>query len=151
MHGSTHLMLARHYLQQNRRPDALAELSAALAYHEQLGIPVAILLEGQSIVPLLRLAVEQDVYEDYATYLLGLLGAENEPLQVRVSQTGEILTPREIEVMKQIVQGANNRTIAERLVIAESTVKTHIYHIFAKLEVSNRTEAAERFRGMRIL
>jgi len=151
MHGSTHLMLARHYLQQNRRPDALAELSAALAYHEQLGIPFAILLEGQSIVPLLRLAVEQDIHEDYATYLLGLLGADNESLQVRVPQTGEILTPREIEVMKQIVQGANNRTIAERLVIAESTVKTHIYHIFAKLEVSNRTEAAERFRGMRIL
>jgi DNA-binding NarL/FixJ family response regulator len=151
MHGSTRLMLARLYLQQNRRPEALAELAAALVYHEQLGIPFAILLEGQSIVPLLRLAVEQHVHADYATHLLELLGADDKPLQVRVPQTGETLTPREVEVLRQIVQGANNRTIAERLVIAESTVKTHVYHIFAKLEVSNRTEAAARFRGMKSL
>jgi LuxR family maltose regulon positive regulatory protein len=151
MHGSTRLMLARLYLQQNRRPEALAELAFSLAYHKQLGIPFAILLEGQSIVPLLRLAVEQHVHEDYAAYLLELLGSVDEQRPVHVPQTGETLTPREVEVLRQIVQGANNRTIAERLVIAESTVKTHIYHIFAKLEVSNRTEAAERFRGMRLL
>ena len=133
------------------RPQALAELAAALAYHEQLGIPFTILLEGQSILPLLRLAVEQDVHQDYAAYLLGLLGADGEPRPLHVPQTGEILTSREVEVLWQIVQGASNRAIAERLVIAESTVKTHLYHIFAKLEVSNRTEAAARFRGMRPL
>jgi LuxR family maltose regulon positive regulatory protein len=151
MHGSTRLMLARLYLQQNRRQEALAELAVALAYHEQLGIPFAILLEGQSILPLLRLAVEQEVHADYAAYLLELLGADEEPHPLHVPQTGETLTSREVEVLRQIVQGANNRTIAERLVIAESTVKTHIYHIFAKLEVNNRTEAAARFRGMRPL
>jgi LuxR family maltose regulon positive regulatory protein len=151
MHGSTRLMLARLYLQQNRRQEALAELASALAYHEQLGIPFAILLEGQSIVPLLRLAVEQGVHEDYAAYLLELLGADDQPRAVHVPQTGETLTPREVEVLRQIVQGASNRTIAERLVIAESTVKTHIYHIFAKLEVSSRTEAAARSREMRLL
>jgi LuxR family maltose regulon positive regulatory protein len=151
VHGSTRLMLARLYLQQHRRPQALAELAAALAYHEQLGIPFAILLEGQSILPLLRLAVEQDVHADYAAYLLDLLGADEEPHPLHVPQTGETLTSREVEVLRQIVQGASNRAIAERLVIAESTVKTHLYHIFAKLEVSNRTEAAARFRGMRPL
>jgi LuxR family maltose regulon positive regulatory protein len=151
MHGSTRLMLARLYLQQNRRPEALSELAAALAYHEQLGIPFAILLEGQSIVPLLHLAVEQDVHAGYAAYLLELLGAGDRPRPVHVPQTGETLTPREVEVLRQIVLGASNQTIAERLVIAESTVKTHIYHIFAKLEVSNRTEAAAHFREMRLL
>jgi LuxR family maltose regulon positive regulatory protein len=151
MHGSTRLMLARLYLQQNRRSEALAELAAALSYHEQLGIPFAILLEGQSIVPLLRLAVEQHVHQDYAAHLLELLGADKEPQPLYVPQTGETLTSREVEVLRQIVQGASNRAIAERLVIAESTVKTHLYHIFAKLEVSSRTEAAARFRGIRPL
>jgi LuxR family maltose regulon positive regulatory protein len=151
VHGSTRLMLARLYLQQNRRLEALSELAAALASLEQLGIPFTALLEGQSIVPLLHLAVEQDIHRDYATYLLGLLKADNEPRSVFVPQTGETLTPREVEVLRQIVQGANNRTIAERLVITESTVKTHIYHIFTKLDVSNRTEAAAHFREMMLL
>jgi ATP/maltotriose-dependent transcriptional regulator MalT len=100
-------------------------------------------------VPLLRLAIEQGVHESYAAYLLELLGADDEPRPVHVPQTGETLTPREVEVLGLIVQGVTNRTIAERLVIAESTVKTHIYHIFAKLEVSTRTEAAARARELR--
>jgi LuxR family maltose regulon positive regulatory protein len=148
--GSTPLMLARLYLQQKRQQEALAELSPVLAYHEQLGIPFAILLEGQSIVPLLRLATEQGVHERYAAYLLGLLGADEEPRPVRVPGTGATLTPREVEVLRLIVEGANNRTIGERLVIAESTVKTHVYHIFAKLDVSNRTEAAARGRELKL-
>jgi len=150
VHGNTRLMLARLYLQQNRRQEALAEVTPALDYYEQLGIPLPILLEGQSIVPLLRLAVEHGVNADYAAYLLDLLGVEDEQRPVRVPHTGETLTPREVEVLGQVVQGVSNRTIAERLVIAESTVKTHIYHIFAKMDVSTRTEAAARARELRL-
>jgi LuxR family maltose regulon positive regulatory protein len=151
VHGSTRLMLARLYLQQNRQQEALAELTPTLTYHEQLGIPFAILLEGQSIVPLLRLAAEQCIHERYAADLLEMLGADDAPRPVTVPGTGETLTPREVEVLRQIAQGVSNRTIAERLVIAESTVKTHIYHIFAKLDVSTRTEAAARTRELRLL
>lgn len=144
-------MLARLYLQQNRRQEAVAELGPVLAYHEQLGIPFAILVEGQSIVPLLRLAVEEDVHERYAAYLLELLGADDDLRPVDVPHTGETLTPREVEVLRLIVQGATNQTIAERLTIAVSTVKTHAYHIFAKLDVSNRTEAAALARELNLL
>jgi LuxR family maltose regulon positive regulatory protein len=151
VHGSTRLMLARLYYQQNRQREALDELAPVLAYHEQLGIPFAIIVEGQSIVPLLRLAAKEGVHERYATNLLKLLGTKEEPQPVNVNNTGETLTPREVEVLRQIVQGASNHTIAERLVIAESTVKTHIYHIFAKMEVSNRTEAAARSRELGLL
>ena len=151
IHGNTRLMLARLYLQQDRQEQALAELAPALTYYKQLGIPYAFLLEGQSLVPLLRLAVEQGVHEVYAAYLLELLGAKEVPQPVSMPGTGETLTPREVEVLRQIVQGVSNRTIAERLVITESTVKTHIYHIFAKMEVSNRTEAAARSRDLGLL
>ena len=144
-------MLARLYWQQNRQREALAELAPVLAFHEQLGIPFAIIVEGQSIVPLLRLAVKRSVHERYASNLLGLLGAEKEPRPVNLLNTGETLTPREFEILRQIVSGASNHTIAERLFIAESTVKTHIYHIFAKMEVSNRTEAAARSRELGLL
>ena len=151
VHGSTRLMLARLYLQQDRLGKALAELAPVLAYHEQLGIPFAIIVEGQSIVPLLHLAIKKGVHERYASYLLELLGVEGEPKPVNVPNTGETLTPREVEILRQIAQGASNHTIAERLVITESTVKTHIYHIFAKMEVSNRTEAAAHSRELGLL
>jgi LuxR family maltose regulon positive regulatory protein len=150
IHGSTRLMLARLYWRQDRQEEALAELASVLANHEQLGNPFAILLEGQSILPLLRLAIEKDVHESYAAYLLGLLARDDEPRPVHIPDTGESLTPREVEVLGLIAQGLSNRAISEELVITESTVKTHNYHIFAKMDVSSRTEAAARARDLNL-
>ena len=48
------------------------------------------------------------------------------------------LTPRERELMELIYAGMSNKEIAETLFLSESTVKTHIYNIFRKLEVKNR-------------
>lgn len=56
--------------------------------------------------------------------------------------SGEMLTPREKEVVDLVSQGLSNRQIAKTLWIAESTVKVHIHHIFEKLGVQSRTEAA---------
>lgn len=51
------------------------------------------------------------------------------------------LTSREKDVLKLVAQGANNQEIAEKLVVREVTVKTHLNSIFKKLNVSNRTQA----------
>lgn len=51
------------------------------------------------------------------------------------------LTPRELEVLRLLGQGARNKEIAEALIIAERTVKIHVGNILTKLNVSNRTEA----------
>lgn len=48
------------------------------------------------------------------------------------------LTPREKELMELIYSGMSNKEIAESLFLSESTVKTHIYNIFRKMEVKNR-------------
>lgn len=56
----------------------------------------------------------------------------------------EPLSPRELEVLALVVSGASNQEIAEQLVIAPNTVKRHMKHILAKLQVSNRTEAVIR-------
>ena len=52
------------------------------------------------------------------------------------------LTPRELDVLIHLMAGKTNREIAERLNINVGTVKRHLNHIYAKLGVSNRTEAA---------
>ena len=57
------------------------------------------------------------------------------------------LSPREREVLAMIANGARDREIAEVLVVAETTVKSHVQHILNKLHVRNRAAAAARFRG----
>lgn len=54
----------------------------------------------------------------------------------------EALTPRELEVLEELATGATNKEIADRLVIAENTVKIHVHNILDKLDFSNRHDAA---------
>lgn len=55
------------------------------------------------------------------------------------------LTDRERDVLRLIAEGMTNAQIADRLVIQESTVKFHLQNIFQKLNVTNRTEAAQLY------
>jgi DNA-binding CsgD family transcriptional regulator len=57
------------------------------------------------------------------------------------------LTRRERQIMALMAEGASNSRIAERLVISEGTVKTHVRHILRKLEACNRTEAVSRYHA----
>ncbi|HEX4169631.1 MAG TPA: response regulator transcription factor [Bryobacteraceae bacterium] len=53
----------------------------------------------------------------------------------------DVLSEREIDVLKHVAGGNRNRDIAEKLFIAEETVKVHMKHIMDKLDASDRTEA----------
>ena len=59
-----------------------------------------------------------------------------------VTQDGTGLTPREMEILALISSGATNEDIAEKLFISPHTVKTHLYHVFKKINVPNRLQAA---------
>ena len=51
------------------------------------------------------------------------------------------LTSRELEVLRVIASGGTNRSAAERLLVSEATVKTHLLHVYEKLGVSDRAAA----------
>jgi len=64
--------------------------------------------------------------------------AESQP---ELDSSDQILTPREIAVLRMIADGLGNKEIASKLKISDHTVKFHISSIFAKLGAANRAEA----------
>jgi two-component system, NarL family, nitrate/nitrite response regulator NarL len=62
------------------------------------------------------------------------------------SEKGASLTLREVEVLRELANGASNQGIAERLVISENTVKNHVRNILLKLHFHSRREAADYAR-----
>jgi DNA-binding NarL/FixJ family response regulator len=57
------------------------------------------------------------------------------------SPTEEMLSRREVEILGYVAKGFSNKEIAGNLQISETTVKSHLLHIFAKLQVNDRTQA----------
>lgn len=62
-----------------------------------------------------------------------------------------LLSERELEVLNCLVDGLTTQQISSRLFISENTVKTHVRHIFEKLEVSNRAEAVGKAMQMGVI
>jgi DNA-binding CsgD family transcriptional regulator len=75
-------------------------------------------------------------------------GLSLKPAQSRLV---EPLSSREIEVLRLIDQGLSNMEIANRLTLAQSTVKTHINNIYSKLEVQTRVQAIKRGHELGLL
>jgi DNA-binding NarL/FixJ family response regulator len=61
--------------------------------------------------------------------------------RMRAAPDHDQLTDRELDVLRLVAQGLTNRAIARRLRISEATVKTHLVHIYTKLDVDGRTAA----------
>lgn len=73
--------------------------------------------------------------------LMEVARAQERPAAARTAENPG-LTERELEVLRLVGQGASNREIASTLFISEKTAKNHLTHIFEKLQVSDRTQAA---------
>ena len=64
-----------------------------------------------------------------------------EPAPASPPDLGDDLTPREVEVLKLIAAGLSNGEIADKLVLSNATVKTHINRIFYKTGARDRAQA----------
>ena len=76
----------------------------------------------------------------------------NEPLRPTPARTlGEPLSGRELAVLELLAEGCTNREIAQRLFIAQGTVKAHVASVYRKLEVHSRAEAVSRAKDLDLI
>lgn len=138
---------------------------AAAALHQALELAAAqdaaglVAMESAGLDVLLRQsAVGDDALAAFARRVLSMLpqseaGASTLRQAQAAAQSGlaEPLSVRELEVLRLIAAGLPNKAIAETLIIAPSTVKTHINNILARLDAANRTEAVAKARAIGLL
>jgi LuxR family maltose regulon positive regulatory protein len=120
------------------------------------GVVRVFLDSGPQMGELLQQAAARGIAVEYVNKLLAAFFAEEEQSRpaswsIPTSTLAEPLSERELEVLRLIAAGLSNREIAEELVVAVSTVKTHIRNIYGKLDVSSRTQALVKARELKLI
>jgi DNA-binding NarL/FixJ family response regulator len=110
------------------------------------GAPGLLVAAGQEVVPLLR-----GLDSATAAAALRTLDVEARPAAVAIPDRPDVLSGREVEVLRLLDAGASNKDIAESLVLSANTVKTHIRNVLAKLGARSRGEAVAIARRHHLL
>jgi LuxR family maltose regulon positive regulatory protein len=153
---------------QETHSDAVATLERALTLAAPEGCIRRFVDQGPVMAAMLQACHARGMMPDYITRLLAAFPERLEARDLRLvdaaqasnrgalwapqaSDLVEPLSARELEVLRLIASGKSNAEVAQTLVIAISTVKTHTNSIFGKLQVTSRTQAIARAREMQLL
>lgn len=152
---------------QSAITQAIQTLARALSLAEPQGHIRTFVDEGEPMTSLLcevraahqkrSLAISYPVSMRYIDRLLAASGVQPDSYEANgaaqdLSQPlPEPLSERELEILRLIASGLSNQEITECLVIAKSTLKTHINHIYSKLAVRSRTQAVAQARTLKLL
>jgi LuxR family maltose regulon positive regulatory protein len=149
------------YQEQGNPAQAVSSLEHALSLAEPEGYVRTFVDEGEPMARLLRQAMTRGIAPSYVRKLLVAFGESAQPAppatQALVDQPlvdqplVDPLTERELEVLRLIAAGLSNREIAQELVVAVSTVKSHINHIYGKLDAKSRIQAVAKAQALDLL
>jgi len=137
--------------------EGTAFLAEALTLGQPEGFIRTFVDEGKLLAPLLREALSQGITPDYTRELLDIVDAEarrRDAAKAEVTPStppSGVLSERETEILRLVAAGLSNRQIADRLIIAIGTAKTHIHSIFEKLNAKDRLQAVTRARELSLI
>jgi LuxR family maltose regulon positive regulatory protein len=106
--------------------------------------------EGVPMAKLLHRAGAHGIESLYIAEILSAMGEVASPVQSSTQILIELLTTRELEVLKLIEAGCSNQKIADKLVISIATVKRHISNIYLKLGAKSRTQAVSLAKELKL-
>lgn len=137
--------------QQYNTSGAIMALVQALEYAEPAGY---IRIFADVGAPFIELLQQAGLQSNLRVYVQKILSAINST-ELNAPATGnglpDLLSERELEVLELLALGKTNKEIAQALFLATGTVKKHLYNIYSKLGVNNRTECARRAQEMKLI
>ena len=157
------LLLATAQTMAGERRQAADVLATALSFAGEEGFIRIVADEGPLVTRVVGdFLSEQRVHSLPAAYRDSLMavcecdlarpaGAGQSASQSQSSRLADPLTPKEIRVLEELAKGHSNCDIAASLFVSESTVRTHLRNINAKLDARNRTEAVAIARELRLI
>jgi LuxR family transcriptional regulator, maltose regulon positive regulatory protein len=133
-------------------PGALAALERALDMAEARDCSMAITRYGAPLRSLLRRLLSHGTrHRALADELLTLLARDSAPAPVKPAPLLEPLSQRELTVLRYLPTMMSNAEIAAEMFVSVNTVKTHLRHVYRKLDVTDRRECVRRGRELRLL
>jgi LuxR family maltose regulon positive regulatory protein len=157
------LILESLVLQARGKPgEALARLEQAFTLAEPEGYVRIFVDEGRPMATLLKSFLESaplrspNKFQRYANRLLAVLESpsESKPIPagtLTLDVASPLLSERELKVLRLVAANLSNQAIARELMVEVSTVKTHLLHIYNKLQIHTRREAVEQARKRKLL
>jgi LuxR family maltose regulon positive regulatory protein len=131
-----------------REDDAVAALTQALRLAEPERYIRTFVDMGAPMQRLLQLALSRGIATAYVRELLAHFAT---PPTDAAGAVVDPLTERELEVLRLLPTSLSTVEIAEQLVVAPSTVRTHIKSIYSKLQVNRRADAVKRGEELRLM
>jgi LuxR family maltose regulon positive regulatory protein len=156
-----HLLLAQAFWGQRMVNRALREMVSALRLAEPEAMVRPFLDCGAPLIPLLlALQTSERLNHNQQQFVALLLDSlhRSHP-QVSLPAPAEVaslvlateISPREEETLRLLAQGLDNKAIAAYLIVSDSTVRTHLRHIYSKLGVTSRIQAVKRAQELQIV
>ncbi len=134
---------ARAFFQAGNMEKAVVPLLIALEIAKTEGHIRVFLDEGAPMKMLLLSALQYEIMPDQISYLLEHF--------IEKAALVDVLTQRELDVLRLIAQGFTNQQICKTLFVSLNTIKGHNQRIFSKLQVKSRTEAILRAQELHLL
>jgi LuxR family maltose regulon positive regulatory protein len=131
---------------------ALRSMERALDLAEPRGYWSPILRHGAPVRSLLRRCIgDGTAHRAFAGELLSILEDTPSPVRASAQPLLEPLSEREVTVLRFLPTMLSNNEIASEMFVSVNTVKTHLKHIYRKLDVSERRDAVRRGKELRLL